>query len=166
MSRAQHHPVPEKQSHRGLSLLWRTGKSSDQVICILPVSLHSAQLCPRKAATQCAHGGVSLSWLTVKSCYKVICPLGTPLSVLLRAAQWLPAGPLSLERKNTLFQMYFGKTSELSQCDPGDLLTAADCVIPIYYILSCSIPLPECSAERVPSPLWSHGFPLPQFIWL
>ena len=58
--------VPEKQSHRGLNLLWQTAKSGKQVICNLLQSLLCAQFSCQKAATQHAHRSLSLLRLTVK----------------------------------------------------------------------------------------------------
>ena len=53
-------------------------------------------------------------------CNQVICSLHAPLSLAVEGHSMLPAVLLSLEMQNTLFQMYSGKASNLSQHDPGN----------------------------------------------
>ena len=70
---------------------------------------------------------------------------------------------LSLERQNTLFQMYSRKGNNLSQCDPGDPQTMAYCVNPMHLTLSLSLPLSlTLPWEKGSVPLGHHGFSLPQ----
>lgn len=145
------HAVPEEQSHRGLNLLWQKVKSSGQVICILPMSALCSVL-SQKSSCLAYTGWFKCIVAHSEKLYKVTCPLCTPLSVVLSSTQRFPAGLLSLERQNTAFQMYPGKESHLSQCDPEDLLTVA-CVIPTHCALSHSFPLPDFASQKGFPPL-------------
>lgn len=131
--------VPEKQSHRGLNLLWQTAKSGKQVICNLLQSLLCAQFSCQKAATQHAHRSLSLLRLTVKVVVRGFLPsayISDPGVEPYSMAPWLA------------FCLWRGKICS-SKCLPGRRAISS------------------CATQGISSPqLICHPYPLGSFYFL
>lgn len=102
--------------------------------------VHLTPFCPRKAVSlhTCRVAEVCCDSI-VRSCDQVIHPLCTPLSCAAEQHSVAPSNLLSLERQNTVFQIYSRKESHFSQWDPGDPLIPTYCINSSLCSLSCSL---------------------------